>query len=142
MKYVPERRNRLFDDMFEDVFRGPNFGLPVASNLMKTDIRSKDGNYVLDIDLPGYKKEDISVSLYNGNLTITAAHNDSQEEKDAKGNIIRQERYSGSCSRTFYVGEGVKDSDIKASYENGILTLEVPSEQKKEQEEKKFIDIL
>ncbi|MBP3891055.1 MAG: Hsp20/alpha crystallin family protein [Solobacterium sp.] len=142
MKYVPEKRNRLFDDMFDDMFRGPSFGLPMTNNLMKTDIRTKDGNYLLDIDLPGYKKEDITISLYNGNLTVSASHNDSQEEKDAKGNIVRQERYSGSCSRTFYVGEGIKETDVKASYENGILTLEVPSEQKKEEAEKKYIDIL
>lgn len=142
MKYIPEKRNRLFDDMFLDVFGTPGLGVTMTNNLMKTDVRTKDGNYLLDIDLPGYKKEDITISLYNGNLTVSASHNESQEEKDAKGNVIRQERYSGSCSRTFYVGEGIKETDVKASYADGILTLEVPSEQKKEEAEKKYIDIL
>ncbi|MBR3343630.1 MAG: Hsp20/alpha crystallin family protein [Solobacterium sp.] len=113
-----------------------------TATVMRTDIREKDGNYLLDIDLPGYKKEDIKISLYNGNLTIQAEHNDSKEEKDAKGNVIRQERYSGTCSRTFYVGESIRESDIRAGYENGILTLQIPTEQKKEAEEKKYIDIL
>lgn len=140
-RYVPARRNRLFGDMFEDFFNEPNLGFAMTNGVMKTDIRNKDGNYILDIDLPGYNKEDIQISLYNGNLTISAEHNDTQEEKDAKGNIVRQERYRGSCSRSFYVGEGIKQEDIKASYTNGILTVEVPSEQKKELEEKKFISI-
>ena len=140
-KYTPARRGGLFDDMFDNMF-DTGFGFPVANTLMKTDIRSKDGNYILDIDLPGYKKEDIKVSLYNGTLTVSASHNESQEEKDAKGSILRQERYRGSCSRSFYVGEGIKDTDIKAAYQDGILSLELPSEQKKEAEEKKFIDVL
>ncbi len=136
MRYTPAR-NDLFDSFFDDMF--PTFN---TATVMRTDIREKDGNYLLDIDLPGYKKEDIKISLYNGNLTIQAEHNDSKEEKDAKGNVIRQERYSGTCSRTFYVGESIRESDIRAGYENGILTLQIPTEQKKEAEEKKYIDIL
>ena len=136
MTYTPAR-NDLFDSFFDDML--PTYN---TATVMRTDIREKDGNYLLDIDLPGYKKEDIKISLYNGNLTIQAEHNDSKEEKDAKGNVIRQERYSGTCSRTFYVGESIRESDIRAGYENGILTLQIPTEQKKEAEEKKYIDIL
>ena len=130
--------NDLFDSFFDDMFPSFNSG----SGIMRTDIREKDGNYLLDIDLPGYKKEDIKISLYNGNLTIQAEHNETNEEKDARGNILRQERYSGTCSRTFYVGDGIRESDIHAGYENGILTLQIPSEQNKEAEEKRYIDIL
>ena len=86
MRYLPERKS-LFDDMFDSMFNGSSFNS--ASALMRTDIREKDGKYLLDIDLPGYAKEDIKISLYNGNLTIHAEHNDTQEEKDAKGNILR-----------------------------------------------------
>jgi HSP20 family molecular chaperone IbpA len=136
MRYTPAR-NDLFDSFFDDML--PTYN---TATVMRTDIHEKDGNYLLDIDLPGYKKEDIKISLYNGNLTIQAEHNDSKEEKDAKGNVIRQERYSGTCSRTFYVGESIRESDIRAGYENGILTLQIPTEQKKEAEEKKYIDIL
>ncbi|MBQ1468020.1 MAG: Hsp20/alpha crystallin family protein [Solobacterium sp.] len=140
MKYVPARRNSyLFDDLFDDMF--PSFNTRNTA-LMKTDIREKDGKYLLDIDLPGYQKEDIKISIFNGNLTISAEHNESNEEKDAKGNILRKERYSGSCSRTFYVGDAIKESDIHASFTNGILTIDFPSEAKKQEEETKYIDIL
>ncbi len=140
MKYVPARRNSyLFDDLFDDMF--PSFNTRNTA-LMKTDIREKDGRYLLDIDLPGYQKEDIKIAIFNGNLTISAEHNETNEEKDAKGNILRKERYSGSCSRTFYVGDAIKESDIHASFTNGILTIDFPSEAKKQEEETKYIDIL
>ncbi len=129
MRNLTTRKNTLFDDMFDNFFT-PAFGYS-GTNLMKADIRAKDGNYFLDIEVPGYKKEDLKISLFNGNLTISAEHSETQEEKDAKGNIIRQERYSGSASRTFYVGDAITDKDIKASYVDGILTLEFPSEKKK-----------
>ncbi len=135
MVYIPVKRNSVFDDLIDDVFGTPGFN--AGNSLMKTDIREKDGMYLLDIDLPGFRKEDIRISLYNGNLTVTAEHNKSEEEKNAEGRIIRQERYMGSCSRSWYVGEAIKDSDIKAAFENGILTLEVPTEKKKEAEEKR-----
>ena len=139
MVYVPVKRNNVFEDLIDDVFGLPNYS---GSSLMKTDIREKDGNYLLDIDLPGFKKEDIKISLYNGNLTVSAEHHTSEEEKNAEGRIIRQERYMGSCSRSWYVGEAIKDTDVKAVFHDGILTLEVPSEKKKEAEEKKYIEIL
>ena len=139
MVYVPVKRNNVFEDLIDDVFGLPNY---TGGSLMKTDIREKDGNYLLDIDLPGFKKEDIKISLYNGNLTVSAEHHTSEEEKNAEGRIIRQERYLGSCSRSWYVGEAIRDTDVKASFNNGILTVEVPSEKKKEAEEKKYISIL
>ena len=139
MVYVPVKRNSVFDDLIDDVFGMPEF--TGNNGLMKTDIREKDGKYLLDIDLPGFRKEDIRVSLYNGNLTVTAEHNKSEEEKNAEGRIIRQERYMGSCSRSWYVGDAIKETDIKAEFADGILTLAVPTEQKKEAEEKKYIEV-
>lgn len=134
MRY-PERKN-WFDEIFDDTFGGFN-----RNGLMRTDIRKKDGSYMLDVELPGYKKEDIKISLYNGNLTITAEHHETAEEKDAKGDVLRQERYYGSTSRTFYVGDAIKDTDVRASYNDGVLTLTIPTPEKKEAETKKFIDI-
>ena len=138
MKYNVARNNDLFDDLFDNVFRAPVFG---GQSLMKTDVREKDGKYILDVEMPGYKKEDVKISLYNGTLTISAERHSSNEEKDDAGRMIRQERYSGSCSRSFYVGEGIKDTDVHATFTDGILKIELPTEQKKEEEEKKFIDI-
>lgn len=137
MKYTPMRRNAFgIDDFFDDMFGGMS-----SNNLMRTDVREKDGKYYLDVDLPGFKKEDITISLYNGNLTIRAEHNQSDEEKDEKGNVLRQERYSGTCSRTFFVGEAIQESDVHASFQDGILTVDFPSEKKKEEEQKRFISI-
>lgn len=138
MKYNVARNNDLFDDLFDNMFRAPVFG---GQSLMKTDVREKDGKYILDVEMPGYKKEDVKISLYNGTLTISAEHHSTNDEKDDAGRMIRQERYSGSCSRSFYVGEGIKDTDVHATFTDGILKIELPTEQKKEEEEKKFIDI-
>lgn len=138
MRYTPMRRGSFgLDEFFDEMFSGVS-----NTSLMRTDIREKDGKYFLDIDLPGFKKEDITISLYNGNLTIKAEHLSTDEEKDEKGNIIRQERYSGSCNRSFYVGEAIKEEDVHASFKDGILTVDFPSEKKKEEQEKKFIEIL
>ncbi len=131
MRYVPER------SLFEDFF---NTGMN-SNGLMRTDIYKKDGNYLLDIELPGFKKEDIQISLFNGSLTIRAAHNETTEEKNAKGEVVRSERNYGSVSRTFYVGDTIKDTDVHAAYDNGILTITVPTAEKKEAETKKFIGI-
>lgn len=136
MGYEPMRRNGMFSDMFDDMFTAPT-----SYGVMSTDIHKKDGDYILDIELPGYKKEDIKIALEKGTLSISAHKSETQEEKDAKGNLIRQERYTGETSRSFYVGDGIKDSDVKASYKDGILTISVPSEEKKQVEEKKFIGI-
>ena len=139
MVYIPVKRSSVFDDLIDDVFGTPGFS--GNNSLMKTDIREKDGMYLLDIDLPGFCKEEIKISLYNGTLTVTAEHARNDEEKNAKGRIIRQERYMGSCSRSWYVGDAIRDTDIKAAFHDGILTLEIPTEQKKEENEKKFIEI-
>ena len=136
MVYEPMKRNGMFSDMFDDMFTAPT-----SYGVMSTDIHKKDGDYILDIELPGYKKEDIKIALEKGTLSISAHKSETQEEKDAKGNLIRQERYTGETSRSFYVGDGIKDSDVKASYKDGILTISVPSEEKKQVEEKKFIGI-
>ncbi|MCI6703498.1 MAG: Hsp20/alpha crystallin family protein [Bulleidia sp.] len=137
MRYLANKNSNVLDDLWDNVFTGFN-----TNRLMKTDVHEKDGKYIMDIDLPGYKKDDVKISLYNGNLTISAEKNESNEEKDAKGNLIRQERYSGSCSRSFYVGDSIRDNDIQASFKDGILTITVPTEEHKEETEKKYIDIL
>ena len=137
MRYLANKNSNVLDDLWDNVFTGFN-----TNRLMQTDVHEKDGKYIMDIDLPGYKKDDVKISLYNGNLTISAEKNESNDEKDAKGNLIRQERYSGSCSRSFYVGDSIRDNDIQASFKDGILTITVPTEAHKEETEKKYIDIL
>lgn len=107
---------------------------------MATDIREVEGGYELDVELPGYKKEDVHVELENGNLTISASHEEAKDEKDEKGSYIRRERRCGTCRRAFYVGENISAEDIKASFEDGVLKLTVPKEQPKV-EEKKLIAI-
>lgn len=138
MKFFP-RTTSFFDDAFDDVFNTPFFrGTSEAP--MKTDITEKDGNYLLDIELPGCNKEDIKMELDDGYLTIMASRNSSKEEKDEKGNVIRQERYSGTFQRSFYVGEDVSEHDIKASYDNGELKVVVPKKEARIPE-KKYISI-
>ena len=113
-----------------------------AKNLMKTDVKEKDGNYEVAIDLPGFKKDEITAELKDGYLTISAAKGLDKDEKDKEGKYIRRERYAGSCQRSFYVGEGVKQEDLKAAFNNGILTVAVPKEaEKPAEEEKKYITI-
>lgn len=144
MKLVPMNNNlgfSLFDNMFDDMFKDPFFTNSSTTKLMKTDIQEKDNNYILDMDLPGYDKSDIKAQLKDGYLTITAQKNTSKEDKDEKGNYIRRERYCGKCSRSFYVGENLKEEDIKASFNNGILKLTFPKEVVKKEEEIKYITI-
>ena len=133
----------LFDDdwmnfPFNDEFWGkknPLYGKH-AQNMMKTDIRETDGSYELDIDLPGFKKDEIKVQLKDGYLTLSAAKGLDKDAKDKEGNYIRRERYAGSMSRSFYVGDGVKEEDIHAKYEDGILKLSLPKKAPKAVEEK------
>lgn len=128
----------LFDEFFDDNFgmvpmwngRNPLYGKH-AKNLMKTDVRETEDTYEVDIDLPGFKKDEISVDLEEGYLTIRAAKGLDKDEKDKKGKYIRQERYAGACSRSFYVGD-VKPEDVSAKYEDGILKLSMPKQAKKE----------
>ena len=120
----------LFDDWFDKDFfpgRNPLYGKN-EKNLMKTDVREQGDSYEVAIDLPGFKKEDVAIELENGYLTITASKGLDKDE-DQTG-YIRRERWSGQCSRTFYVGESVRGEDIKAKMEDGILTMTVPKEQR------------
>ena len=112
-----------------------------ANNVMKTDVKETDTGYEVDIDLPGFKKDEINAQLDNGYLTISAAKGLDKDEKDKKGKYIRKERYAGAMSRSFYVGEGVTEDDIKAKYEDGILRLVVPKKDAKAVENKKYIAI-
>ena len=112
-----------------------------AQNMMKTDIRETDGSYELDVDLPGFKKDEIKVQLKDGYLTLSAAKGLDKDEQDKKGNYIRRERYAGTLSRSFYVGDAVSEEDIHAKYEDGILKLSVPKKAPKAVEEKKYISI-
>ena len=134
MRFAPMTSNNWFDSFLE------SFGVNDRS-LMKTDIREKDGRFYLDIDLAGYHEEDISISLYNGTLTVTANQNSSNEETDQSGRLIRKERYSGTCSRSWNIGEGISETDIHAAFENGVLTVDLPSEAKKEEPQEKQIAI-
>ena len=120
--------------------RDPLYGKH-GKNLMKTDVRETENSYELDIDLPGFKKEDVSAKLENGYLTITAAKGLDKDEKNDKGVYIRRERYSGQCARTFYVGEAVTQEDIKAKFEDGILKVTIPKVEPKKVEDKKYIAI-
>ena len=136
------KRNRFGLDLFDDVFKDPFF-TDVDRNLsMLTDIKEENDNYIIDINLPGYAKEDIKAELRNGYLNVSATKDEKKDEKDEKGNYIRRERFTGSCRRSYYVGPDVKEEDIKASYKDGILNLTIP---KKETaaiaEEKKYIAI-
>ena len=112
-----------------------------ANNVMKTDVKETDTGYEVDIDLPGFKKDEINAQLDNGYLTISAAKGLDKDEKDKKGKYIRKERYAGAMSRSFYVGEGITHEDIKAKYEDGILRLSVPKKEAKAVENKKYIAI-
>lgn len=136
--------NRTFNNLFDDMFKDPFFNRPFensSSQIMKTDIHEKDGNYLIEMELPGYAKEDIKADLKDGYLTISAVKDETQEEKDEKGNCIRKERYTGSCNRSFYVGDQVTQDDIKAAFKDGVLHLQVPKEVQKAEEQPKLITI-
>ena len=122
----------FFDDSFERNFwnqRNPLYGKH-AQNLMRTDVRETDTSYELDIDLPGFQKDEVKVDLDHGYLTISAAKSMDRDKKDKQGRYIRQERYAGQCSRSFYVGENLKPTDVAAKFENGILELKLPKADK------------
>jgi HSP20 family protein len=121
-----------FDDGFDKAFlsgRDPLYGKN-AARVMKTDVRDCDDHYEIDVDLPGFKKDEITVQLKNGYLNIAAVKDLDKDEMDKKtGKMIRQERYSGSAARSFYVGSAVKQEDVHAKYENGVLTLSIPKKE-------------
>ena len=136
------------EDLFDD-FMGYPTGRQAAANaypqvkdMMKTDIRDVDGNYELSMDLPGFHKEDVKIQLKDGYLNIQASRTENKDEKDNNGKFIHRERYTGQCSRSFYVGKALEHEDIHAKYDNGVLVVTFPKEaKKKEPEEKKFISI-
>ena len=132
--------NNLFDDMFSDPFFTRSYD-HTSAQIMKTDIHEKDGNYLVEMELPGYTKEDIKADLKDGYLTISAHKDMTKEEKDAKGNCIRKERYTGTCNRSFYVGEQVTQDDIHAAFKDGVLSLQVPKDMPKIEDAPKLITI-
>ena len=135
----------MFNDFDRTFFRGwdrPEHVLygKNASHMMKTDVKETDNGYVVDVDLPGFKKEEIHLELDNGYLTISTEKSLENKEEN-KGRVIRQERYAGAMSRSFYVGSYVTEEDIKAKYENGVLSLEIPKKEAPKAPEKKTICI-
>ena len=137
MMMIP-RRNEF--DLFKEMFRDPFF-TGEESKIMKTDIRETDDKYLIDIDLPGYEKENIKIEVENGYLIVQAKTSTHKEEKE-DGKFVRKERYIGECSRSFYIGDDIEIEDIKASFKNGTLKLEVAKkEEKPEIPEKKYIEI-
>ena len=141
-------RDNLFDDMFDfDDFdkefnrmMRPLYGKH-AQNMMKTDVRETDNSYELDIDLPGFKKDEIKVELDNGYLSISAAKGLDKDEEKKDGKYIRRERYAGSMNRTFYVGSQLTQQDIQAKFEDGILKISVPKKDVQQIEQNKYIAI-
>ena len=133
----------LFDDWMD--FSFPDIDKTLygkhAKNMMKTDVKETDQGYEVAIDLPGFKKDEIKLELNDGYLTISAEKGLDKDEKDKENRYIRRERYAGSMGRSFYVGESLTEQDIHAKYENGILTLDVPKEDKKAVPEKRYIAI-
>lgn len=135
----------MFSDLFDDPFfegwrnmdRAAACDPNMSAGMMSTDVRETDKGYMVDIDMPGFEKDDISLDLQNGYLTVSAHRNSSHEDKDDNGRWLRRERYAGSCSRSFYVGEDMKDSDIHASYKDGTLCLETPKPEAQQQVETK-----
>lgn len=130
MLFTPARRNfgfDVFDDFFNDPFFSSSFNRQDAS-MMKTDVKDDGTNYQLAVDLPGFQKEDIKAELKDGYLTIAASHEENKDEKDEHGKYVRRERYTGSCRRAFFVGDAMKQEDIQAAFENGVLRLQFPKE--------------
>ena len=138
----------LFDEFFDDFpmpreFRNIDRRLygKNAAREMKTDVHEHEDHYEVDIDLPGFKKDEITLSLENGYLSVTAAKGVDKDEKNKKGKLIRQERYAGTLQRSFYVGDGLTETDVTARFENGVLSLCVPKQEARKVPEKKVIMI-
>ena len=134
----------VFDDFDRDFFRG--FGRPEhvlygknASRMMKTDVKETDEGYEVNVDLPGFNKDEIKLELNSGYLTISTEKSLNKENKENKGKMLRQERYVGTMQRSFYVGGSITEEDIKAKYENGVLSLMIPKKEVKKVPEKKQI---
>ena len=138
------------EDLFHDFNDWMDFSFPDidtklygkrAGHVMSTDIREHEDGYELSVDLPGFKKNEVSAELKDGYLVISAAKGLDKDEKDEKGKYIRRERYAGNMSRSFYVGEGITEQDIHGKFEDGILTLHIPKQDKKQVEEKRYVTI-
>ena len=136
MMLVPRRNNfDLFDDFFGDDFFNKK-----ETGLMKSDIKERKDKYIIEMDLPGYEKENINISLKDGYLSITAKVNKEKDEsKEEK--FVRKERFYGECSRSFYVGDNIKHEDIDAEFKNGILKIDIPKKDEKIEKETKYIEI-
>lgn len=139
-------RYDMFDDFFYDMFDDPFFTRQTERNipqLMRTDILEKDGHYLLEIELPGYTRDDIKAELKDGYLTILVQKQEALEGKEEKTRFVRKERYTGSMKRSFYVGEKVTEHDIQAGFQNGILKVIVNKPKPRELEDgRKLIPIL
>lgn len=131
--------DNLFDDFMDDMFSVDRMPVKTMPSIMKTDIKETEDQYVLAIDLPGFKKEDVKIHLKDGYLNVTASSQNEEEDKDGK--YLRRERYTGSMTRSFYVGEDLTEEDVKAKFGNGVLTLALPKEAPKKIEEPKYIAI-
>ena len=137
----------LFDDWMGFPFRGFESDVDHklygknAARMMKTDLKEHEGGYELNVDLPGFKKEQIELHLQKGYLTITATKGLEEDGKDKKGRIVHQERYTGSMSRSFYLGEHVREEDVQAKFENGVLTLDFPKDEPRKLPERRTIQI-
>lgn len=146
---IPRNFNEnWFDDFFNvpfENFFGPERTSLLANggkNLMKVDVKEENNNYEVEMDLPGFKKEDVKVELDNGYLTISATRGESKEDTDNASNYLRRERYTGACARSLYVGNDVEQENIKAKFENGILSLTIPKiDEKKAIPQNKYIAI-
>lgn len=138
MMMIPRKRNEF--DLFDEMFMDPFFDRKEVRT-MRTDIKEVDDNYVIEVDLPGYDKENIDIEMENGYLKVSAKVNETIDKSDEKEKYIHKERFYGECSRSFYVGDNLKEEDIKASFKNGILVLTFPKEQQKQIEEKRKIQI-
>lgn len=132
----------FFNDFMSDPWDEKFFRVPASrAASMKTDVKETADQYELEVELPGFKKEDVQAELKNGYLTIRASKNENTDEKDSEGRYIRRERYRGSCERSFFVGKDLTQQDVQAKFENGILKLSIPKEVPKKVEEKKYISI-
>ena len=144
MLFTPSTRKNYGYDLFDDFFNDSFFTAPAArttSDLMRTDIKDDGTNYLMDMELPGFKKDEIQIELKDGYLTVSAEKGLDKDEEDKKGKYIRKERYAGALSRTFYLGEEIREEEIKAKFENGILSVSIPKEEEKKVEGPKHISI-
>lgn len=139
---LPELFGDTFDDFMDQAWNGRWFNTPSApAHRMNTDIKETKDSYQLEMELPGYGKDEVHAEIKDGYLTVTAARNENNDKKDENGRYVRRERYTGTVTRSFYVGENIEPEDIHAKFENGILTLSIPKEVPKKEETKRTIAI-